>query len=672
MSNPLPAKAARRVARIVIGWCAIMALGCWRLPAQTTNTNTSGSIISLRNALAAGGTWLLQFNGTVTASTPLIVSQNTVFDATGFSVTISGGNTSQIFNVASNARLTLINVTLTGGNSVGKAGTAGSTGSSGASGNNGGNGNPGGNGLGGALFNAGVTTLESCVVSNNVATGGTGGAGSNGGNGSNGKGGNGGNGGSGGNAFGGGIYNTGMLVLSNCAIVNNTATAGSGGNGGTNGSGTGATSYAGSGGAGATGAGAGLYNLGTVGLTNCTFSQNAAESGSSMAAGGPPNSNGNGLAGANGPNSMGGGICNLGTETMLNCTLDQNSVTGGNGASGGPATGLGDGGNGGNGGNGYGGDIYSAGTNGATNCTIADGSVTGGTGGAAGSGSFSGNTGSDGGGFGANILNASGTFNLKNSILAYPVNGSSAAGVITDLGNNISSDGTPTFTTTNSRGSLDPQLVPLDNNGSIGGFIETMALLPSSPAIDAIFDLSAPSFDERQYPRPFGAESDIGAYEYGSSTTFFSMSGHITLGAMPFPGVTVQVGGSTTVSDSNGLYSFLLASNGNYTVFPNPLRYFNPQSTNVTLLANVTNLNFMATDAPTLFTNDVTNHTLTLAFSAVPTFTYRIQAATNLTSTNSPATNWVDISTNTATSNAILFITPTTNFPQRFFRTVTP
>lgn len=672
MNSHLRAKPARQARQIAVALCAIMLFVCWRLPAQT-NTNTSGSIVSLRNALAAGGTWLLQFNGSVTASTPLVVSTTTTFDATGFSVTISGGNVSQIFNVASNARLTLINVTLTGGNSIGKAGTAGTTGSSGATGNNGGNGNPGGNGLGGALFNAGFTTLESCVVSNNAATGGAGGAGGNGGNGSNGKGGNGGNGASGGNAYGGGIYNTGTLVLSNCAIVNNLTTAGNGGNGGTNGSGIGATSYAGSGGAGATGAGAGLYNLGTVGLTNCTFSQNAASSGSSMAAGGPPNSNGDGLAGANAPNSMGGGICNLGMETMLNCTLDQNSVTGGNGASGGPATGLGSSGNGGNGGNGYGGNIYSAGTNGVTNCTIAEGSVTGGTGGATGSGSFSGNAGSPGGAFGANVLNASGTFNLKNSILAYPVNGFSAAGVITDLGNNISSDGTPTFTTTNSRSSLDPQLVPLDNNGSLGGFIETMALLPSSPAIDAIFDSSAPTFDERQYPRPFNNLSDIGAYEYGSSTTSFSMSGHVTLGARPFPGVTVQAGSSTVISDSNGFYSFLLASNGNYTVFPQPLKYFNPQSTNITLLGNVNNLNFMATDAPTLFTNNTTNHTLTMAFSVVPTFTYRIQAATNLNSTNSPATNWVDIATNTTTTNTtILFITPTTNFPQRFFRTVTP
>jgi hypothetical protein len=668
MNSHLQATPARRAAQIIIGLCMILLLGCWRLPAQNPPI-TSASIVSIRNELAVGGTVLLQFNGSVTASTPLVISQDTVLDATGFSVTISGGNTSQIFNVASNAHFTVINLTLIGGNSIGKAGTAGTTGSSGTTGNNGGNGNPGGNGLGGALFNAGFTTMEDCIVSNDIVTGGEGGPGGNGGNGSNGKGGNGGSGGSGGNAYGGAIYNTGGLTLTNCEIANNTATGGGGGNGGTNGSGTGTTSYPGSGGAGAMGAGAGLYNLGTATLVNCTFSQNNATSGSSVAAGGPPNNNGNGLSGANGPNSIGGGICNLGTATLVNCTLDQNSVTAGGGGDGGPGSGLGRGGAGGNGGNAFGGDLYNAGTTSVTNCTFADGSATGATGGAGGSGFDGGTSGSDGAGSGANIISGAGTFNLKNSILAYPANGFSAAGAITDLGNNISSDGTPGFTTTNSHDSLDPLLVPLDNNG---GFALTMALLPGSPAIDAIFDSSAPSFDERDYPRPAGNRSDIGAYEYGSNPNLIVISGHVMLGAVPFPGVTVQAGSSLATTGSNGVYSFVLASNVNYTVFPKPLGFFNPQSANVTLIANISNLDFMATDAPTLFTNDITNRTLTLVFSAVPTFSYRIQAATNLNFTNPFATNWVDISTNTATSNTIFFITPTTNFTQRFFRTVTP
>ena len=44
----------------------------------------------------------------------------------------------------------------------------------------------------------------------------------------------------------------------------------------------------------------------------------------------------------------------------------------------------------------------------------------------------------------------------------------------------------------------------------------TMALLPGSPAIDGGDDASAPSTDQRGFPRPVGAATDIGAYEYGS------------------------------------------------------------------------------------------------------------------------------------------------------------
>jgi hypothetical protein len=577
--------------------------------------------------------------------------------------------------VASNVHFTVINLTIAGGNSIGKAGTVGGTGSNGSNkGGAGGNGTAGGNGLGGALLNAGFTIMEDCIVSNNIATGGTGGDGGNGGNasGSNGTGGNGGNGGSGGNGYGGGIYNLGTLLLTNCTLANNAANGGNGGTGGTNGSGT-FTSYTGNGGTGAPGAGAGLYNLGTATIVNCTFSQNAAQSGSSAAAG-PSQSGGNGLTGPTGPNSTGGGICNLGTETMLNCTFDQNAVTAGNGGDGGPASNLSTGGNGGNGGSGLGGGVYNAGSTGATNCTFANGAATGGIGGAAGSANFPGNAGSDGSDSGANIANGSGTFNLKNSILAYPSNGVCATGTISDLGNNISFDGTPAFSTTNSRNNLDPLLAALDDNG---GPALTMALLPGSPAIDAIYDNSAPPFDERGYPRPFGLRSDIGAYEYGSSTNLLVISGVVMAGNMPFPGVTVRAGNSSSTTTSNGTYSFLLSggANVNYTIYPMPLGYFSPQSTNVPLLSNnVMGLNFMATNAVATVTNNTTNHTIQFTFSVVPTFTYRIQAATNLTSTNTPPTNWVTIASNTAISNLLTFVytNTNTNFPQRFFRTVTP
>jgi hypothetical protein len=44
-----------------------------------------------------------------------------------------------------------------------------------------------------------------------------------------------------------------------------------------------------------------------------------------------------------------------------------------------------------------------------------------------------------------------------------------------------------------------------------------MALLPSSPAIDAGDTSLAPTTDQRGFPRPSGAAADIGAFEQGQS-----------------------------------------------------------------------------------------------------------------------------------------------------------
>jgi hypothetical protein len=59
----------------------------------------------------------------------------------------------------------------------------------------------------------------------------------------------------------------------------------------------------------------------------------------------------------------------------------------------------------------------------------------------------------------------------------------------------------------------DPKLGLLADNG---GLTWTMALLPSSPAINAGDTASAPPVDQRDFPRPVGPAADIGAYEYGS------------------------------------------------------------------------------------------------------------------------------------------------------------
>jgi hypothetical protein len=57
----------------------------------------------------------------------------------------------------------------------------------------------------------------------------------------------------------------------------------------------------------------------------------------------------------------------------------------------------------------------------------------------------------------------------------------------------------------------DPLIGPLQDNG---GFTQTMALSAGSPAINAAYDASCPSTDQRGVIRPQGSHCDMGAYEY--------------------------------------------------------------------------------------------------------------------------------------------------------------
>ena len=100
---------------------------------------------------------------------------------------------------------------------------------------------------------------------------------------------------------------------------------------------------------------------------------------------------------------------------------------------------------------------------------------------------------------------------LVNTLLATNAPGGNSSGALTDLGHNLSSDGSCAFTNVGSLNSTDPRLGLLANNG---GPTLTMALLPGSPAIDAGDNASAPPTDQRGIPRPVGAFADIGAYEF--------------------------------------------------------------------------------------------------------------------------------------------------------------
>jgi hypothetical protein len=56
--------------------------------------------------------------------------------------------------------------------------------------------------------------------------------------------------------------------------------------------------------------------------------------------------------------------------------------------------------------------------------------------------------------------------------------------------------------------------------GDYGGPTPTVPLLSGSPAINAGDDIAAPPTDQRGRARPFGAHSDIGAFE--SSAPFYT------------------------------------------------------------------------------------------------------------------------------------------------------
>lgn len=395
-----------------------------------------------------------------------------------------------------------------------------------------------------------------------------------------------------------------------------------------------------------------------VRVAACTFNNNSVHGGVSQEGGGAIEGN-IGNPGITGGSGEGGAICNLGTNTAVNCTFYENLALGGQGGEGGP--GGYKGGNGGKGGNAYGGSIFNSGLVAVTNCTFANGAAEGGTGGPAGSGpNEAGTTGVSGTGYGANIENNAGTFIFKNSILAYPAGTTNAYGTIVDRGYNISSDGSPKFGT-NSHNNLDPKLSSLANNG---GPTETMALKAGSPAIDAIYDSSAPPFDQRGVPRPFGPRSDIGAFEYVVTNT---ISGQIMVGTNAFVGAfVVAVGGNSfsTQTDSSGNYALALPS-GPYVVTPQPSGYFSPADASVALSTNVTGVNFSVMNATAVIApSGSSSNSIQLSFLGIPNLNYKIQASTNLI-------NWQDITTISAQTNGSFFFSDTTtNFAMRYYRAV--
>jgi uncharacterized repeat protein (TIGR01451 family) len=279
---------------------------------------------------------------------------------------------------------------------------------------------------------------------------------------------------------GGGIYNAGSLKLTNDTVSGNTA--GSGGNGGD---------------------GGGIYNSGSLTLTDDAVSGNATGSGGT---GGDYDANvagnDNTLNIGSGNGGDGSGIYNTsaGSLTLTNDTLFCNTTgSGGNpGAGEVTATGEGDTFNIYEGIGGTGGAVYNDGTAAITASTVST------------------NGASSGGGI---ALDGS-TLTLADTIVANSSSGGNCAyagGTVIDGGYNLDSGTTCGLTGSDDTTNVSPQLGPLEENG---GPTDTMALASTSPAVDAIPPGingcgTTLTTDQRGALRPNESRCDIGAYEFG-------------------------------------------------------------------------------------------------------------------------------------------------------------
>jgi len=522
-------------------------------PVWSDGIVTSCTETNLRAAMAGGGTVTFACDGTITLGNTISITTNTVLDASGHQVTISGGNAVQVLLVASAVTLTVSNLTIADGYVVGPFATSSY-----------GPGNPSLAGRGGGILNLGTLRLQNCVFSNNQAIGGDvllgyGGSG---------QGGaifnlgtnvidhcvfqqnwaKGGHGGSpsyayspagGGDAEGGAIYNSGSLTINDTSINGNSVL----GCLGADASGLNLSSDNGmTGGSGGAAHGSGIHNAALLLLQNSTIFLNSARGGAGGAgsAGGsatqPPYADvGTGGGGGGTGGLASGALYNAGTATLVNDTVALNIASGGQGGTGGTGglTGLGNppwmpngpGGGGGTGGSAYGGIDDTTGYLQMTNCTVASNSGAAGSGGSGGGGG-SGNsypTGTAGatGAAGASVGGIASTGCILANTLLASNTPSNFSGTNSDSGHNLSSDASCGFIGVGSMNNTDPKLGPLANNG---GPTLTMALLSGSPAIDAGSPVGAPATDQRGVARPQGPGVDIGSFEYQYIPSFTSMA----------------------------------------------------------------------------------------------------------------------------------------------------
>jgi|GEM_PF-1101759 len=326
---------------------------------------------------------------------------------------------------------------------------------------------------------------------------------------------------------GGGVFNFGTLTVSNSVLSGNSATVVT------------PTSY-----------GGGIDNRGTLTVANSVFSGNSAHGyGGAIfnAVGNTLTVSNSTFSGNSAGTSGGGGISSTGTLTVSNSAFSSNSAYthGGGIYYGSGILTVSNSAFSGNSANTHGGGIYNASS---STWTVSNSTFSGNSAGTNGGGicnnggalnvsnaTFSGNlAGSNGGG----NLYISGicTLTLRNSILADSIVGGDCVlggAVSSALNNLIKNTGANACGLTNgTNGNIigaDPLLSALADNG---GPTKTMALQAGSPAIDAGDAANCTTTDQRGYSRV--GNCDIGAFEYTPPTPGY--------GSSPVSGSTIDVG----------------------------------------------------------------------------------------------------------------------------------
>ena len=318
---------------VVTSMMAVLTVG-----PGTTNTVTSATEAALASAVAGGGTITFAVDGVIGLTNTLVISNETVLDGAGHTITISGNNTVRIFTVNSGVHFVLKNLTVANGAANGASGAGSDSAGNAVAGgllNNGGtvdiahcsfvgNSAIGGNGestpdggsaSGGAIYNnLGVMNISDSFFTSNSASGGSlttspGAA-----------------------ASGGALANNGgTIYLTNCAFVGNNSAGGAAAGAGAAGSSLGGAvftaagnvtisngSFSGNAAAspGGVGSGGGIYqDSGTLSLVRILFATNSASAGMRPRYATPQN-------------ASGGGLFNGGTVNATNCTFLSNTVTG--------------------------------------------------------------------------------------------------------------------------------------------------------------------------------------------------------------------------------------------------------------------------------------------------------------------------------------------------------